>query len=569
MRNNWTPLSRFPTSFSSTDPDPFSFIPSLGSVSASLLSRPWFVSKKMMAMGTEQFDAMQKIWLSKEGESQKNTKNLLNGDPRFAAEEWSSSRLFGSLAFIYTAWRKTLFALIDETPDLDEQTRLKARFFVEQIVEMVSPSNQLLLNPQALEEMKKTKGLSLVRGFRNWLSDMKKGNNMPSQSQQGAFTIGVDLANTPGFVVARNELCEVIQYSSTTEKVHSTPILIIPPWINKFYILDLGEQKSYVRYLVDQGHTVFLVSWKNPTKEMSQTTFDDYIIKGAQFAKDVVSDICGTVPAACGYCIGGTLLATAQAYFKAKEIPAFSSLTFFNAMVDFDDVGDIKVFIDERAIRHIEQNMENKGFLDGVEMGSSFNYLRSKDLLWSYFVDNYLLGKTPRPFDMLAWNEDCTRMPAKMHGWYLRNMYLNNLLRVPGALHIDNTPIDLGLITEDIFLVASESDHIALAKTVYRMHAYTKSKIQYVLASGGHIAGIVNHPNRKKGYHYTHEAISTPDHQDFTAWRERAEKKEGSWWVLHHAWLSERGEEEQEVPSIGSTKFPSIEEAPGQYVLEK
>ena len=569
-KKNWTPLSRLPFPFKTTDPDPFSSVPSFTAVSASLLSRPWIPARKTFQLTTEQSKAMAKIIFASKENAKENAKELLKKDRRFSAEEWSDYRRYTAIALSYLSWREGVLSLIQEAPDLDEQTRLKAKFFAEQIVDMLSPSNNPFLNPQVLNEAKNTRGKSLVNGFKNWLHDVRKGSNTPTQSEEDAFIVGENIANTPGKVVARNHLCELIQYEPTTKKVQETPILIIPPWINKFYILDLGEKKSYIRHLVAEGYTVFMISWKNPTAAMADTSFDDYVIDGTQFAKEVIADITGvSKPAAIGYCIGGTLLATAQAYFKAKNLPQFSTLTFFTTMVDFDDVGEVKLFIDERSIRHIEQNMNQKGYLEGSEMGSTFAYLRAKDLLWNYFVDNYLLGKTPKPFDILSWNADSTRMPATMHSWYLRNMYLNNLLRVPGALEINGAPIDLTSIEEDIYMVGCETDHIAPAKTVYKIRSHTRAKVTYVLGFSGHIAGIINPPAKQKGYHYTSEPVQAPNHTSFDEWKETAQKQAGSWWTHHNEWLQKRTGKTINARKIGSKNHPAKENAPGTYVFEK
>lgn len=569
-KKGWTPIGSLPSFFSNTDPDPFSAIPSFQAVGVSLLTRPWIPMKKTIQLTNEQSKAIAKIVFSGKEKSKEAAKEALQGDNRFKAEEWSDHKRYATLALSYMYWRQGVMDLIAEAPDLDDRTRLKAKFFAEQMVDMLSPSNNPLLNPQVLQEAKNTKGKSLLQGMRNWMHDIRKGVSVPTQSEDGAFIVGKDIANTPGEVVARNALCEVIQYTPTTEKVHETPLLIIPPWINKYYILDLGEEKSYIKYLVDQGYTVFTISWKNPTADMSSTSFADYVLHGALFARSVIADITGVKnPAAIGYCIGGTLLAVSQAYAKAAKEETFSSLTFFTTMVDFCEPGEVSLFIDERAIQHIEENMKKKGFLDGAEMGSTFAYMRAKDLLWNYFVDNYLLGKTPRPFDILAWNADSTRMPATMHGWYLRNMYLNNLLRVPGALDINGHALDLTSITEDIYMVGAETDHIAPAKTVFKIHSHTRANIQYVLGFSGHIAGIVNPAKKNKGYYYVSNPIQGPFHGEMDEWKETATKHDGSWWKHHDGWLQKHCGTKVTPPSMGSKTHKSICPAPGLYVLEK
>lgn len=569
-RRTFTPLSALPFSIKSADPDPFSAVPSFQALAASLITRPWIPLQKTVQLTTEQSKTMAKIFLTSKAKGVDAAKEALKSDRRFQAEEWSNYRRFSAIALSYMYWRRGIMELIDEAPGLDEVTRLKTKFFAEQMVDMLSPANMPLTNPQVLAEAKESRGRSLLNGFKNWMSDIRQGNQVPTQSPAGAFEVGTDLANTPGHVVARNHLCEVIQYEPMTDKVHEKPLLIIPPWINKFYILDLGEKKSYIRYMVEQGFTVFVISWKNPTAEMRDTTFADYVTHGTLFAKKVIQDITGCEePAAIGYCIGGTLLGTTQAYLKGSGETPFSSLTFFTTMLDFHDPGEVKLFLDERSIRFIEENMNKKGYLDGSEMGSTFAYLRAKDLLWNYFVDNYLLGKTPRPFDILAWNADSTRMPAAMHSWYLRNMYLNNLLRVPGELSINDVPLNLQSITEDIYCVGCETDHIAPAATVFSIHDHTRAKVRYVLGSSGHIAGIVNPASKGKGYHYVASDIQAPHHSDLETWMQGATKKDGSWWTDHVAWLAKQCGKKKAQHSMGSNNYPILQTAPGQYVLEK
>lgn len=568
-KKNWTSLSSLPFSFKSQDIDPFSAGPSFQALTASLLTRPWIPMQKTIQLTTEQTKLLASIFLTSKEKGVDAAKQALKKDRRFSSDEWSDNRRYSALALSYMYWRRGVMELIDEAPGLDEITRLKTKFFAEQMVDMMAPSNVPFLNPQVIEAAKESRGRSLVHGLRNWLGDIRKGNSVPTQSPEGAFVVGKDLANTPGEVVARNHLCEVIQYTPTTEKVYSKPLLIIPPWINKFYILDLGEKKSYIRYMVEQGYTVFIISWKNPTADMADTSFADYVTHGTLFAKDVVANITKDKnPAAVGYCIGGTLLGVTQAYLKQSGEEPFANLTFFTTMLDFHDPGEVKLFLDERSIRHIEANMNKKGFLDGSEMGSTFAYLRAKDLLWNYFVDNYLLGKTPRPFDILHWNADSTRMPAKMHSWYLRNMYLNNLLRVPGALQVNGTALDLTNITEDVYCVGCETDHIAPAATVFSMHDHTRAKVRYVLGSSGHIAGIVNPVSRGKGYHYVSDPIQAPHHSDLETWKATSNKKDGSWWTDHVAWLGERCGKKVKPPKVGSKAFPVLEAAPGKYVME-
>lgn len=548
------------------DTDPFGAGSTFQSYVSSLGMRPWIPFQKSVSTSFKQGRAALKMLRSKE-----NATEILQQDGRFASEEWSSKLRYALPAMSYIYWKQMMMELVEEAPNIDEQTKRKAKFFTEQFVDMVSPSNNPLMNPEVIKEAKESKGKSLLKGAQNFAKAVQQRKIIPKHSEEGFFEVGRNVATTKGSVVARNHLCEIIQYEPTTETVQKIPVLVIAAWINKYYILDMGEKKSFLKYLVDNGFQVFAISWKNPTADMRDTSFGDYIVHGALFAREIIENITGEAsPAAIGYCIGGTLLATAQAYAKAQNIPAFSSLTFFTTMVDFCAVGDVQLFIDERSIQFIEEKMNQKGYLDGSEMGSTFAFLRSRDLLWNYFVQNYFMGKEPTPFDILAWNEDSTRMPATMHSWYLRNLYLYNNLIVPGKLDINGTPLDLTRITEDIYMVGAEADHIAPAETVYKIHSYTRSQIRYVLCSGGHNTGIVNPAARNKGYHYVSQGIQAPNHSSLDGWKENATKQEGSFWKDLVPWLQERCGEHIEAPqTLGSSQNPIIEPAPGTYVLEK
>jgi polyhydroxyalkanoate synthase len=559
----WLDAGPLPWSLPIPDLDPFGAGRTFRALGASLLSRPKIPFKKGLETTKAQLGWLWK--LAKDGEDA--AAGLLATDRRFAAPEWSEHSRHAFMALSYMLWRKALMELVDEAPGLDEITRAKARFFVEQTVDMASPSNALWLNPQVLKELRRTRGRSLYKGLKSWWRDVKGGSGLPSQSSLGAFEVGRNVAVTPGEVVGRSPLAEVIQYAPATPQVSSVPILIIPPWINKYYILDLSPANSYIKYLTEQGFTVFAISWKNPSADMSQTTFGDYVEQGVQFARQVVEDVTGVAdPAAVAYCIGGTLLGVSQAYLKAKGLPTFRALTFFATMLDFRDPGEIKIMLDERALRYVERQLDKKGFLAGSEMASSFAYLRSRDLLWSYFVDNYLMGKDPKPFDILFWNSDFTRMPAAMHKWYLRNMYRENLLRVPGALELNGAALDLTSITEPVYKVAAERDHIAPPQTTFLIHGITRAPIRFVLGHSGHIAGIVNPAAANKGYYYAQEQdVQAPSHVTMEAWKAGAKQHKGSWWPDHVRWLKAQCGDEVAPPPMGR----SLCKAPGTYVFEK
>jgi polyhydroxyalkanoate synthase len=461
------------------DLDPFGMVPAFSRLGAALAARPDRVAMRMASLAADSLSGQP-------GQP----------DPRFAGDAWRRSPSHEHLALQYGLLRKALLDLVRDAEGLDERTRRKAEFFAEQFLDALAPSNFLWTNPEALEEAWRTAGLSLVHGWNHFLADRTRGLALPSQTSRDAFAVGVDLAATPGKVVARNALAEVIQYSPLSDEVHAVPIVILPPWINKYYILDLQPEGSFVRHLLRAGFTVFVVSWKNPDASMSGVTFTDYLEHGVLFARDVAGQVTGVPdPIALGYCIGGILLSIGQAYLAGAGLQPFRSIGLITTMVDFEECGPIKVYIDERTIRHIERNMEERGYLSSDEMGGTFAMLRARDLVWTYWVENYLKGKSPPAFDLLFWNADSTRMPRAMHSWYLRKMYLENLLRVPGALEMKGVPIDLGRIEQDVYLVAAEKDHIAPYPAVYRLHRYVRGPIRFVLASSGHIAGIINPPN--------------------------------------------------------------------------
>jgi polyhydroxyalkanoate synthase len=380
-----------------------------------------------------------------------------------------------------------------------------------------------------------------------------------------AFQPGRNLATTPGQVVYRNKLIELLQYTPTTEKVYAIPLLFIPPWINKYYILDMQPHNSLIKFLVDNGFTVFVISWKNPDASMEDTSFDDYLTLGPLRALDVIKDITGSQKVnAIGYCIGGTLLSMALPYLKAKGDETVNSATFFVSLQDFSEVGDTSVFIDEPQVTYIEGQMMERGYLDSRSMATMFNMLRANDLIWSNVVNNYLLGKEPAAFDLLYWNADGTRMARAAHSFYLRNTYLENNLIKPNKIVLKGVPIDLGQITQDIYAVGTEQDHIVPWKSAWRISQLTGGKVRFALGGSGHIAGIINPPSKGRGYWINDKPVKNADE-----WFAGATSHKGSWWTDWLEWLKPRSGEQVAPPSLGSEKYPPLEPAPGKYVLEK
>ena len=486
-------------------------------------------------------------------------------DKRFTAPEWSSHPIYRSLKETYLLASDWLLQE-SEADDLDEDERQWLTFHLRQFVDAMSPSLLLFSNPAAFRRAMETGGASLAHGARNLLNDLQAGRLSLVDTE--AFTPGRNIALSPGKVVHRNKLIELIQYAPLGDKVRRTPLLILPPWINKYYILDLQPQNSMVRYLTEQGFTVFMVSWKNPDASMDGTTIEDYMDLGPLEASEVVQAITGSPTVnVMGYCIGGTLLAMTLAWLAAKGDNRFGAVTLMVSLQDFSRVGDTAVFMGDESLDLIEQQMMERGYLDSREMSNMFNLLRSNDLIWANVVNNYLMGEKPPAFDLLYWNSDGTRMCRAAHSWYLRNTYRENNLIVPGGITLRDEAIDLGRIQQDIYAVGAERDHIVPWDAAWRITQLAGGKVRYVLASSGHIAGIINPPGGKGSYWIPpQEASAALNAED---WRRDAERHDGSWWKDWSAWLHERSSAMTHPPAMGSLAHPVLEDAPGQYVLEK
>ncbi|HZH45113.1 MAG TPA: class I poly(R)-hydroxyalkanoic acid synthase, partial [Roseococcus sp.] len=487
-------------------------------------------------------------------------------DKRFAAPEWRLNPVYRMLKDSYLLASDWLLRHATAQADgMDEAERRRLEFHLRQFVDAMSPTLLLASNPAALRRAMETGGASLANGARNLMADLKEGRL--SMVDATAFAPGRNLALSPGKVVHRNRLIELIQYEPTTEQAHRTPLLIFPPWINKFYILDMQPKNSMVRHLVAQGFTVFMVSWKNPDASMEGIGFEDYMDLGPLEASDVVRAITGA-PAVnvMGYCIGGTLLAMALAWLAAKGDKRFNAATFMVSMQDFSRVGDTAIFMDEPAIDLVEQQMMERGYLDSREMSNMFNLLRSNDLIWANVVNNYLMGEKPPAFDLLHWNSDGTRMCRAAHAWYLRNTYKENNLVQPGKIELKGETIDLGRVALDTYAVGAEKDHIVPWDAAWRITQLFGGKVRYVLASSGHVAGIINPPGGK-GTYWINEADPPPP--TAAEWRQGATRQDGSWWTDWTAWLAARSGKKGKPPAMGSAAHPALADAPGTYVLEK
>ncbi len=486
-------------------------------------------------------------------------------DKRFADPEWKSNQFFDFVMQAYLLTTQWAQDLVRNAEGLDPHTRQKAEFYVNQIANALAPSNFVLTNPEVLRETLAQSGGNLVRGMTMLAEDIEsgKGTLRIRQSDPTNLVVGVNMATTPGQVIFQNELMPLIQYTPTTETVLRTPLLIVPPWINKFYILDLKPEKSYIKWCVDQGITVFVISWVNPDKELGKKTFDDYMKEGPLTAMDVIERATGELKVhTMGYCVGGTLLATTLAWLAEKRRVRVTSATFLAAQVDFTHAGDLMVFVDEDQIAALEQDMKAAGVLEGSKMAMAFNMLRSNDLIWSYVVSNYLKGKAPPAFDLLHWNSDATRMPAANHSFYLRNCYLENRLST-GSMVLDNTLLDLSKVKVPVYNLATRDDHIAPAESVLYGSQFFGGPVKYVLSGSGHIAGVVNPPASGKYQYWTND---TPGAATLTDWLKGAAEHKGSWWPDWRSWLS--GHDPDEVPArtVGTEALPPIEDAPGSYV---
>jgi len=486
-------------------------------------------------------------------------------DKRFADPEWNTNQFFDFLKQAYLLTSTWADRLVKEADDLDPHTKLKAEFYTRQIANAISPSNFVLTNPELLRETFASNAQNLVRGMQMLAEDIQAGAGelRIRQSDPSAFALGRNLAMTPGKVVFQNELMQLIQYAPSTETALKTPLLIIPPWINKFYILDLTPEKSFVKWCVDQGLTVFLVSWVNPNASLAHKDFEDYMREGPLAALDAITKATGEKKVhAIGYCVGGTLLAATLAYMAAKRRNPVLSATLFAAQVDFTHAGDLKVFVDEEQLAALEKRMQEQGYLEGGAMASTFNMLRSNDLLWPYIINNYLKGKRPSAFDLLYWNSDATRMPAANHSFYLRNCYLeNNLAR--GEMKIGGTRLDLSKVKVPIYNLATRDDHIAPAKSVYLGCKFFGGPVRFVVSGSGHIAGVINPPSQQKYQYWTGWK---PVGDDVDKWLTNAREHAGSWWPDWMQWLKGHGHAEVKAPQPGSGKLKAIEDAPGSYV---
>jgi polyhydroxyalkanoate synthase len=533
---------------------------------AKMLANPYQLAQAQMNLVWDYFSLWQHSMLRFMGMQTPPVATPAKGDKRFKDEQWEEHFLFDFIKQSYLITARHIHDSVCCVKGLDDHTQEKVNFFTRQFIDAMSPSNFAVTNPEVFRETVKSHGQNLLKGFNNLLRDMEGGDGQlrVRMTDTDAFELGKNVATTPGKVVFQNDLIQLMQFTPTTKTQFKRPLLIVPPWINKYYILDLREKNSYIKWALDQGHTVFSISWVNPDAKLAEKTFEDYVFEGTLAAIDQVCAQTGEKEInAAGYCLGGTLLGTTAAYLAAKKDKRLASVTFFTTMLDFSIPGELGVFIDEQQVSSLEKKMSERGYLEGTEMAGTFNMLRSNDLIWSFVVNNYLMGKDPFPFDLLYWNSDSTRMPAAMHSFYLRNMYMKNLLKEPGGIMIGDVEIDLRKIRIPAYFISTVEDHIAPWQSTYLGAQLFGGPTKFVLGGSGHIAGIVNPPVANKYGFWTNAAKAMPaTPEEFFA---GAKQNEGSWWTDWQAWVTAQDDATVAARDPAKGKLGVIEDAPGSF----
>jgi polyhydroxyalkanoate synthase len=533
---------------------------------AKMLANPSALAEMQMNMWFDYMRLWQSSWLRMLGQDTAPVAAPLQGDNRFKDEEWQSNFLFDYIKQSYLIAARHFHGAVSSVEDLPEGSKKKVDFFTRQYIDALSPSNFALTNPLVLRETLRSGGANLMRGFKHLLEDLDEGDGSLriKMADANAFKVGVNVATAPGKVVFQNDLMQLIQYSPTTDTVFKLPLLIVPPWINKFYILDLREKNSFIRWAVAQGHTVFVISWVNPDARYAAKSFSDYMFEGPLAALTAIEQATGEKKTnIIGYCLGGTLTGATLAYMAEKDDTRIATATFFVSLLDFSIPGELGVFIDEEQVQKLERRMNERGYLEGAEMAATFNMLRANDLIWSFVINNYLLGKEPFPFDLLYWNSDSTRMPAAMHSFYLRNMYLKNALREPGGIALGGVPLDLRRVKVPAYFISTVEDHIAPWKSTYLGAKVLGGPMRFVLGGSGHIAGIVNPPAAEKYGFWTNEALP----EDPDDWQQGAKMTAGSWWNDWQKWIAQQnGQKRVPARTPGKGALKALEDAPGSYV---
>ena len=502
------------------------------------------------------------------GESAESVIEPVASDRRFKDAQWDTNPVFDFIKQSYLLTSRFVNESVSGAQGLDEHTHAKVVFYARQFVDAMAPTNFAATNPQVMRETLDTGGENLLKGLSNMLEDLERGDGKlrVRMTDLEGFKLGENVAITCGKVVFQNDLMQLLQYAPSTETVFKRPLLIIPPWINKFYILDLSAKNSFIKWAVEQGHTVFVISWVNPDATLAAKTFDDYMLDGPLAALSAIEAATGVKSVkAVGYCLGGTLLSATLAYMATKKDTRIICATFLTTMVDFSEPGELGVFIDNEQLALMEKEMDAKGYFEGSNMAEAFNLLRANDLIWSFVVNNYLMGKEPFPFDLLFWNSDSTRMPRDMHRFYLRKMYQENLLCQVGGVALDGVPIDLRQVKRPCYILSAREDHIAPWKSTYRATQLYTAKMRFVLAASGHIAGVVNPPAAKKYNYWTNENLPT----DADEWLSGASSHDGSWWTDWAQWVARHNGARVAAREPGDRDLPALQDAPGSYVKER
>lgn len=533
-----------------------------------LMKNPAAVVGQQMQLMNKQMNLWQQTALKFMGQESVPVIQPDSSDRRFKDDDWTTNPLFDYLKQNYLLHADAIHNMVESVEDLSDLTKNKVDFLVRQYVNALSPSNFAGTNPEVVRKTLETGGANLIKGMEQLSHDLKDsfGGLNIAMSDSSAFKVGQNVATTPGSIVYENDLIQLIQYTPTTKSTFKTPLLVIPPFINKYYILDLREKNSYLKWLVDQGHTVFCISWVNPGPSLKHKGFSDYMQEGPLAALDAITEATGETDVnAIGYCLGGTLLAATLGYMKKKNDKRIKSATYLATLIDFSDPGEIGVFINETAISALEKQMNALGYYDGRMMAFSFNLLRENDLFWSFFINNYLKGERPMAFDLLYWNTDGTNLPATMHSYYLRNMYLYNKLKDKNGIELNGQSIDLSQVDVPSYFLSLAQDHIAKWETTYKGAQLFKGDVKFVLGGSGHIAGVVNPPSANKYGFWTNDKLAV----DSKDWFKQAKRNEGSWWSDWQNWIARKTEGNVPVRVPGKGKLKVIEPAPGRYVSKR
>ncbi|MEQ9346729.1 MAG: class I poly(R)-hydroxyalkanoic acid synthase [Thalassospira sp.] len=548
-----------------SDPDPLNIGSAFAELTNQIMQNPAKLVDAQIDLWQQYYTLWHNTTLRLMGEESEPVASPLKGDRRFKDEAWENNELFDFIKQSYLLSSQWIQNVVHDVDGLDDRTAQKVEFYTRQFVDAISPTNFLMTNPEVLRTTLESGGENLLKGLQNLLGDLERGKGKLQirMTDLDAFKIGENVATSEGSVVGRTPLMELQQYTPSTDKVAKRPLMIVPPWINKYYILDLRPENSFIKWAVDQGHTVFVLSWVNPDSELAEKSFEDYAKDGILAALDLIEQATGEKEVnAIGYCLGGTLLSSTLAYMAKTGDDRIKSATFFTTLMDFEKSGELSVFVDDEQIKSLENKMSKDGYLDGRDMSMSFNMLRANDLIWSFVVSNYMLGKDPFPFDLLYWNSDSTRMPKAMHSFYMRNMYNKNLLREPGGISILGEPIDLRDIKIPAYFLSTREDHIAPWQATYAGTQLLSGQVKFVLSASGHIAGVVNPPAANKYCHWTYNR--TPANPE--DWMAKATQHEGSWWTDWQNWISRRSGGKVDARKPGDGKLKVLGPAPGDYV---